>query len=42
MSSNRNPHPELPFVDVPALIAAIRDLEILGDAAHITRMTTQA
>jgi 2-methylcitrate dehydratase PrpD len=28
-----------PFVDVPALIAAIRDLEALGDAAHIMRMT---
>ena len=28
-----------PFVDVPALIAALRDLETLGDAAHIMRMT---
>jgi 2-methylcitrate dehydratase PrpD len=28
-----------PFVDVPALIAAIRDIETLGDAAHIMRMT---
>jgi hypothetical protein len=27
------------FVDVPALIAAIRELETLGDAAHIMRMT---
>ncbi len=31
-----------PFVDTPALIAAIRDLEALGDAAHIMRMTTPA
>jgi len=31
-----------PFVDVPALIAAIRDLETLGDAAHIMRMTVPA
>jgi 2-methylcitrate dehydratase PrpD len=30
-----------PFVDTPALIAAIRDLEALGDAAHIMRLTTQ-
>jgi hypothetical protein len=28
-----------PFVDAPALIAAIRDIETLGDAAHIVRMT---
>jgi 2-methylcitrate dehydratase PrpD len=28
-----------PFVDVPALISAIRDIETLGDAAHIMRMT---
>jgi 2-methylcitrate dehydratase PrpD len=28
-----------PFVDTPALIAAVRDLEALGDAAHIMRMT---
>jgi len=28
-----------PFVDVPALIAAIRDIETMGDAAHIMRMT---
>jgi hypothetical protein len=28
-----------PFVDAPALIAAIRDIETLGDAAHIMRMT---
>jgi 2-methylcitrate dehydratase PrpD len=28
-----------PFVDVAALIAAIRDIETLGDAAHIMRMT---
>jgi 2-methylcitrate dehydratase PrpD len=28
-----------PFVDTPALIAAIRDVEALGDAAHIMRMT---
>ena len=28
-----------PFVDAPALIAAVRDLEALGDAAHIMRMT---
>jgi 2-methylcitrate dehydratase PrpD len=31
-----------PFVDTPALIAAIRDIETLGDAAHIMRMTTPA
>jgi 2-methylcitrate dehydratase PrpD len=31
-----------PFVDVPALISAIRDLETLGDATHIMRMTTAA
>jgi len=31
-----------PFVDVPALIAAIRDIETLGDAAHIMRMTVPA
>jgi 2-methylcitrate dehydratase PrpD len=31
-----------PFVDVSALIAAIRDLEALGDAAHIMRMTAPA
>jgi 2-methylcitrate dehydratase PrpD len=31
-----------PFVDVPALIATIRDLEALGDAAHIIKMTTFA
>src|SRR5215472_2611474 len=29
-----------PFVDVPALIAAVRDLAALGDAAHLMRMTT--
>jgi 2-methylcitrate dehydratase PrpD len=28
-----------PFVDTPALIAAIRDIETLGDAAHIMRVT---
>jgi len=28
-----------PFIDTPALIAAVRDLEALGDAAHIMRMT---
>jgi 2-methylcitrate dehydratase PrpD len=28
-----------PFVDTPALIAALRDVEALGDAAHIMRMT---
>ena len=28
-----------PFVDVSALIAAVRDIETLGDAAHIMRMT---
>jgi 2-methylcitrate dehydratase PrpD len=28
-----------PFVDTPALIAAIRDVQALGDAAHIMRMT---
>jgi hypothetical protein len=27
------------FVDVSTLIAAIRDIETLGDAAHIMRMT---
>src|SRR3984885_10361995 len=31
-----------PFVDVTALIAAIRDIETLGDAAHIMRMTVPA
>jgi 2-methylcitrate dehydratase PrpD len=31
-----------PFVDVSALIAAIRDLETLGDAAHIMWMTIPA
>jgi 2-methylcitrate dehydratase PrpD len=31
-----------PFVDVPALIAAVRDVETLGDAAHIMRMTVPA
>jgi 2-methylcitrate dehydratase PrpD len=31
-----------PFVDVPALITTIRDLEALGDAAHIIKMTTFA
>lgn len=31
-----------PFVDVPALIATIRGLETLGDAAHIMRMTVPA
>ena len=31
-----------PFVDMPALIAAIRDIETLGDAAHIIRMTVPA
>lgn len=31
-----------PFVDTPALIAAIRDLAMLGDAAHIMRMTVPA
>jgi 2-methylcitrate dehydratase PrpD len=31
-----------PFVDVPALIAAVRDLEALGDAAHIMRMAVPA
>jgi 2-methylcitrate dehydratase PrpD len=31
-----------PFVDTPALIAAVRDIETLGDAAHIMRMTTSA
>ncbi|HTW50792.1 MAG TPA: MmgE/PrpD family protein [Stellaceae bacterium] len=31
-----------PFVDVPALIAAVRDLETQGDAAHIIRMTVPA
>jgi 2-methylcitrate dehydratase PrpD len=30
------------FVDVPALTAAIRELETLGDAAHIIRITTSA
>jgi 2-methylcitrate dehydratase PrpD len=28
-----------PFIDVPALIAAIREIATLGDAAHIMRMT---
>jgi len=28
-----------PFVDVPDLTAAVRDLEMLGDAAHIMRLT---
>jgi 2-methylcitrate dehydratase PrpD len=31
-----------PFVDVPALIGAIRDIETMGDAAHIMRMTVPA
>jgi 2-methylcitrate dehydratase PrpD len=31
-----------PFVDVAALIAAVRELETLGDAAHIMRMTAPA
>jgi 2-methylcitrate dehydratase PrpD len=31
-----------PFVDVPALIAAMRDIETLGDAGHIMRMTVSA
>jgi 2-methylcitrate dehydratase PrpD len=31
-----------PFADVPALIAALRDIETLGDAAHIMRMTVPA
>jgi 2-methylcitrate dehydratase PrpD len=31
-----------PFVDVAALIAAIRDLGTLGDAAHVMRMTAPA
>ncbi|MFZ2007167.1 MAG: MmgE/PrpD family protein [Stellaceae bacterium] len=31
-----------PFVDAPALIAAIRDFETLGDAAHVMRMTAPA
>jgi 2-methylcitrate dehydratase PrpD len=31
-----------PFVDVPALITAIREVETLGDAAHIMRMTAPA
>jgi 2-methylcitrate dehydratase PrpD len=31
-----------PFVDAPVLIAAIRDLETLRDAAHIMRMTAPA
>jgi 2-methylcitrate dehydratase PrpD len=31
-----------PFVDTPALIAAMRDIETLGDAAHIMRMTVPA
>jgi hypothetical protein len=31
-----------PFADAPALIAAIRDIETLGDAAHIMRMTVPA
>jgi 2-methylcitrate dehydratase PrpD len=29
-----------PFIDVPALIATIRDIETLGDARHIMRITT--
>ena len=31
-----------PFADVAALIAAIRDIEALGDAAHVMRMTVPA
>jgi 2-methylcitrate dehydratase PrpD len=31
-----------PYVDAPALIAAIRDIETLGDAAHIMRLTVAA
>lgn len=31
-----------PFVDVSALTAAVRDLEALGDGAHIMRMTAAA
>jgi 2-methylcitrate dehydratase PrpD len=31
-----------PFVDVPALLAAMRDIETLGDAAHVMRMTASA
>ena len=31
-----------PFVDVPGLIAAIRDIATLGDAAHIMRITVPA
>jgi len=31
-----------PFVDAPGLIAAIRDVETLGDAAHIMRLTVPA
>jgi 2-methylcitrate dehydratase PrpD len=31
-----------PFVDVAALIAAIRDIAALGDAAHIMRLTAPA
>ena len=31
-----------PFVDAPALTATIRDLETLGDAAHIMRMTASS
>jgi 2-methylcitrate dehydratase PrpD len=31
-----------PLVDTPALIAATRDIETLGDAAHIMRMTVTA
>jgi 2-methylcitrate dehydratase PrpD len=31
-----------PFVDVAVLIAAIRELEALGDAAHIMRLTAPA
>jgi hypothetical protein len=31
-----------PLIDVPGLIAAIRDIETLGDAAHIMRMTFPA
>lgn len=31
-----------PFVDVPALIATVREIETLGDAAHIMRMAVPA
>jgi 2-methylcitrate dehydratase PrpD len=31
-----------PYVDAPALIAAIRDLETMGDAAHLLRLTAPA